>query len=133
MRILPFEFTESLGGGTSAADVDIVLTCSNNGNSTCGQIPKQIQCLETFRLEDENDDEDNIFRIPKKYTPWKTPLYIFTRKITPLIFCKEGPALNQSQNNKIILLAVNKLLPPLRNFAETHKNPDKTTPLFEGN
>lgn len=74
-----------------------------------------------------------FFRILKKYTPWKAPLYIFTKKIYSDIFSKEGSALNQSQNNKIILLAVNKLLPPLRHFAETHKNPDKTTPLFEGN
>ena len=35
MRILFFEFTASLGGGTSAAEVDMVFTCSSKGNNTC--------------------------------------------------------------------------------------------------
>ena len=70
-------------------------------------------------------------RIPKTYTPWKVPLYIFTNKISPDIFSKEG---SFSTNRKIIiLLAVDKLLPPLRHFPETHKKMKTATKLSRQN
>ena len=74
----------------------------------------------------------NLFvRILKTYTPWKLH-HTFSPKKFPRIFLVKKDQFSTNRNI-IILLAVDKLLPPLRHFAETHKKIKTTTKLSRQN
>ena len=76
-------------------------------------------------------DSKLFVRIPKTYTPWKVPPHIFTKKFPRIFLVKTDQF---STNRKIIiLLAVDKLLPPPRHFAETHKKMKTATKISRQN